>query len=278
MSAEASSNDSSSSSSGIFQSLTGSTSSNSGVSSGSKSGTSGLTSMLPSFKSSASSADPTISDVNVISPDKATSFASVTSFFSSVTPTMWVVIILILAVLGFNIFRYLEKGTQGVADFFNYLAGSIGSYFGVNAGKVGSQTINVAATGAKATVSAVASGTNQALTSVQTATAPSGTNTSSNINTYSPPIQSQMQQKSQNLMQYQEDSLNKALNDATKTQEVEADDSMSTIQASSGKAGWCFLGEDRGVRNCVQIGVNDTCMSGNIFPSQDICINPTLRP
>jgi hypothetical protein len=25
------------------------------------------------------------------------------------------------------------------------------------------------------------------------------------------------------------------------------------------------------------VGPNDTCMSGDIFPSQDICVNPSLR-
>ena len=28
---------------------------------------------------------------------------------------------------------------------------------------------------------------------------------------------------------------------------------------------------------CVAPGENDMCMSGDIFPSQDICVNPTLR-
>lgn len=44
-----------------------------------------------------------------------------------------------------------------------------------------------------------------------------------------------------------------------------------------GKRGYCFIGEDNGIRSCVRVGLNDTCMSGNIFPSMDICINPNLR-
>jgi hypothetical protein len=58
-----------------------------------------------------------------------------------------------------------------------------------------------------------------------------------------------------------------------------ADDSISSIQTSNmGKAGWCFIGEERGIRTCAKVQETDTCMSGNIFPSQDICVNPTLRP
>ena len=59
----------------------------------------------------------------------------------------------------------------------------------------------------------------------------------------------------------------------SKTQEPQPEDSLSTY----GKAGWCYIGEDRGFRTCAQVGVNDKCMSGEIFPSQEICINPNLR-
>jgi hypothetical protein len=58
-----------------------------------------------------------------------------------------------------------------------------------------------------------------------------------------------------------------------------SDDSMSNIQQSksTSKSGWCFIGEDRGFRSCIQVNENEKCMSGDIFPSQDICINPNLR-
>jgi len=58
-----------------------------------------------------------------------------------------------------------------------------------------------------------------------------------------------------------------------------ADDSMSNIQQSksNSKSGWCFIGEDRGFRSCIQVNENEKCMSGDIFPSQEICINPNLR-
>jgi hypothetical protein len=63
------------------------------------------------------------------------------------------------------------------------------------------------------------------------------------------------------------------------TASFEADDSYSAIQASkaTSKAGWCFIGEDRGFRSCIEVGDNDKCMSGDIFPTMDICVNPSLR-
>jgi hypothetical protein len=58
-----------------------------------------------------------------------------------------------------------------------------------------------------------------------------------------------------------------------------ADDSTSRTQMSkpASKAGFCYIGEDRGFRSCIEVGEGDVCMSGDIFPTQDVCVNPKLR-
>jgi len=57
-----------------------------------------------------------------------------------------------------------------------------------------------------------------------------------------------------------------------------ADDSTSVTQKhQAGKAGYCYIGEDRGFRSCVKVEAGDKCMSGQVFSRQDICVNPTLR-
>lgn len=43
------------------------------------------------------------------------------------------------------------------------------------------------------------------------------------------------------------------------------------------KSGYCYVGTDKGYRSCVYVGNGETCMSGDIFPTIDICINPNLR-
>ena len=56
------------------------------------------------------------------------------------------------------------------------------------------------------------------------------------------------------------------------------DDATSVTQgAGRSKSGYCYIGEDRGFRSCIKVGENDQCMSGDIFPTMDICINPNLR-
>ena len=57
----------------------------------------------------------------------------------------------------------------------------------------------------------------------------------------------------------------------------EADDSTSTVQKPASKSGFCYIGEDRGFRSCIEVGEGETCMSGDIFPTDALCINPNLR-
>ena len=41
---------------------------------------------------------------------------------------------------------------------------------------------------------------------------------------------------------------------------------------------FCYIGYESGQRECTNVFDGDVCMSGEIFPKIDICINPHLRP
>ena len=56
----------------------------------------------------------------------------------------------------------------------------------------------------------------------------------------------------------------------------EPDETDSKVQEKS-KKGWCYVGTDRTFRSCIKVNESDKCMSGEIFPTKDICINPSLR-
>ena len=45
---------------------------------------------------------------------------------------------------------------------------------------------------------------------------------------------------------------------------------------TASKSNWCLVGEYQGRRGCIEIGENDKCMSGQIFPSQYTCLNPNF--
>lgn len=77
----------------------------------------------------------------------------------------------------------------------------------------------------------------------------------------------------EDIEEYKRDALQKALDDAAQNGgEVIPDGSQV-----NGKKGWCFIGADKFSRTCAEIGVNDMCMSGEIYPTKDVCINPNLR-
>ena len=59
---------------------------------------------------------------------------------------------------------------------------------------------------------------------------------------------------------------------------INADSSASTIQRpiSAGKQNWCLAGEYQNKRGCVAVGSDDLCMSGQIYPTKQMCLNPTF--
>ena len=206
---------------------------------------------------------------NLLSSDNDTS--GIFSGLMNISLTTWVIIFLILAFLGFNIFVYLAKGTQDITNFFAPLLEKI---FGATTSVVG-QVVDVSAEGAKTVVGETASALETGLTAVQDVTPNSA---SSSVKSQS--VQNTIQQP--DIMA--QNTLNKSLNSkqnqnqqsSNQNNDYQANEASSSI-GTSGKAGWCYVGQDRGFRSCAEVGVNDECMSGDIFPSQEICVNPSLR-
>ena len=249
---------------------------------------------MENFTNSIKNSTPFNSSSDSLTSSDSTNFDNLGDSIKSTSTTTWIIIILILTFLGVNIFAYLAKGTQGISDFFAPIINKISSIFGGVTGQV----VSVSAEGSKAIVSTAAQGTqsavgatadvvNAGLTGVQDVAQP-GQQTQSGQTQPSQQTQSTLKSQPVNMQQadiMQANTLNKALNTSTSQkqqvngEDYQADDSTSSIQMSSttGKAGWCYIGEERGFRTCAEVGINDTCMSGNIFPSQQICVNPNLR-
>ena len=203
------------------------------------------------------------------SSTSTTSSSSGEGFLDSIknmNPTTWLLIILILTFLGFNIFVYLAKGTEELNNIFGPIIKFFSSFFG----KVTGQVIDVSAEGGKAVVNTGAGAIDTGLTAIQSITPNKANSSVPSV----PVTQNQPDVMSNN-------TLNKALNTSQSQQpannDYQADEASSSIQSGPPKSGWCYIGEDRGFRTCAQVGVNDKCMSGDIFPSQEICVNPNLR-
>ena len=169
------------------------------------------------------------------------------------------VIIIILLFLGFNVLKMSGEGLDSLSSVFKSLFGS----FGLSMGDTIKKTIDNTADGSKEVIDVTK-------------------NTADDIVDDTSELLTGKQRKDHEKNKKDNENLAQAVDEPAKkvkNQEVVPDDAGSTLQQSkgAGKAGWCFVGEDRGFRSCVRVGINDDCVSGDIFPSQDICVNPTLR-
>ena len=166
-------------------------------------------------------------------------------------------IILIIAFLGFNIFAYLGLITGKTAEYLKPLL----EYLGYPIVDTTKQTLRKSIEGTKDIIDIAAVGVDTTLDTLEKSLDGKADIMKSLNN-----AKSRIDKKKSNI----------------KKQEIHIepspDESGSSTQITRrGKSGFCYIGEDRGNRSCIEVGVNDECMSGNIFPSRDICINPNLR-
>ena len=164
------------------------------------------------------------------------------------------VIIIIISLLGLNVFGFLGNIIEYLAELIRPIA----AFFGYNVGETIKGAISTSAVGTKGLID-VASGTVTGGVDI---------------------LEKGLNKKSRNNRNKIDNSfLDQSVPNNEKPEESpEPDESGSRTQKkSTGKSGYCYIGEDRGFRNCIEVGENDKCMSGDIFPSQEICINPNLR-
>ena len=55
------------------------------------------------------------------------------------------------------------------------------------------------------------------------------------------------------------------------------DKSRVQSNKASGKSGFCYIGEENGIRSCVKVTEHDVCTSGKIYQTKAICQDPRLR-
>jgi len=176
-------------------------------------------------------------------------------------------IILLLALIGFNVFTYLDDITAWFSDTFGAPFRYVARILGYAAADTVKTTVDVTAQGAKSAVDIAAGAATSGIDVLQKTIEQSGL-----------PGDTIKHSQDQSKLDANESSLDKALSHAKK-EPPQPDDATSRTQRGqrSGKSGYCYIGEDRGFRSCIKLGEEDTCMSGDIFPTQAICINPRLR-
>ena len=156
------------------------------------------------------------------------------------TWTFWIIIIIILAYLGYNVFNYFAKGTQYVSNVLGPLMKII---FGL-VGQTATQTASSAASGSEYISGKIKDESGNIVKNL---------NQPNNLKA----------DLDKSPKQTNNDTDDEDTNDNDDV-EYEEDSSDSTTQRSkiAGKSGWCYIGEDRGVKKCIQVGKYDLCDSG----------------
>jgi hypothetical protein len=210
-------------------------------------------------------------------------------------------VILILALVGFNVFLFLGEGTEFFKDNFAPLVSSITGFFS----NLVNNIIGTSQTGAKGVVDVTGD------TIKKTAEIPDdivkGTISSNNTKKKSEDATIAKDAEDVSIKKKDEENdLQKKIDKNTKfdaaqmeappkevkniggldvdnddnddvEREPQPDQSTNTTQSSkiSNKGGYCYIGEDRGFRSCISIEEGDKCMSGDIFNTKGKCVNNT---
>ena len=164
------------------------------------------------------------------------------------------VILLILSFLGINLLNIFGDFIQTLMNIFGPLFSQILSVFGYTTGSIINKSADIVSDTAKFGID-VAEGSIQSLGDLL--------KNASERN---------VDPKSRN-------QLDRTLNDSKyRLARSEPDNSYSPIQKpiSSNKIGWCLIGEYEGKRGCIDVSEQDQCLSGQIFPDKQMCLNPTL--
>ncbi len=225
-----------------------------------------------------------MSDLDKATPADSNSPASDSGFLSSMGDLFKnayfkvVMLILILAFLGFNLFKYLADATDSTTDLLGDPLKQIAAIFGYTVGETTKNIVDTSAEGTKLGVDVAAGATEDAIDLGQRALGASSTSKSGSSDKSSSSKKSSSSSKKS-----EPDDLDKAINVSSSSKKKstsipEPDDATSRTQSSkASKSGYCYIGEDRGFRSCIKVNDPNRCMSGEIFPTRDICINPTLR-
>jgi hypothetical protein len=162
------------------------------------------------------------------------------------------VILLVLSFLGINSVIVGGNLLQDIVQFLSPLVNQILSIFGHTAGTVINKSTDVIADTAKTTID-IAGGTLHSVGDI--------------LKNSSDPVEIASLKL--------DNSINKA---SVKHNEPAPDKSSNPIQKpiSAAKTNWCLVGEYQGRRGCIEISEHDKCLSGQVFPDQKTCLNPTL--
>lgn len=208
----------------------------------------------------------------------------------------WIFIIILFAFLGFNIFKYLAQGT----DIVTALLSPIAYIITMVSGDTAKTTLQHTSQGAQ-TIATESSNFLQILLKLFTELFNNSVKLIENTST------SSINYLQSSIKQDKITSTNKKEDEDEYEDEDESEDNDSVLKnerkiekrlidvpndikhlivnkqeklpepSSSEQHGFCYVGKQNNLRYCAKVTSKSKCMSGDIFPTMDLCINPKLR-
>jgi hypothetical protein len=164
---------------------------------------------------------------------------------------MILLVILVLSLLGINVFTIFGNALQKLIDIFNPIVSKVLKDLGYASGNVISSTSDIVADTSKTGID-ILNGTVHSVGDLLLKASGQGDGASLDSKINQPPIIS--------------------------PKSPSPNDSSNPIQSSpaTNKNSWCLVGEYNGVRGCISVSDQDKCLSGQVFPTQQMCLNPNL--
>ena len=182
-----------------------------------------------------------------------------------------VMIITVLAYYKINLFTITGDIVQWFSDRITPIFINIMKFFGIAVGETTIAATTIASTGVSAAtygIDTVNQGvTNTVVSGVQT------TLSNPSVTTYESPLPIQ---KNQNTNESSFRIVNTAPQMVAQ-QEKEDDKQYSNDVQYNTPMGYCFIGEQNHLRYCAEVTDAHQCASGDIFTTQELCINPNMR-
>lgn len=176
-------------------------------------------------------------------------------------------IIILIAILGINIFYYLGEGTEVVADITRPIVSFFSKLFGYTAVDTAREVIKSTSTGTKSGVEIAEDIADDALDLGETGLDKGLSDQSTKVLNTTPDINQNISANNNG---------NKNVNSYNEEKDISPVFTSKSNKTGT-MAGFCYIGEDRGNRSCIEVEKADMCMSGDIFPTHGTCINPNLR-
>jgi hypothetical protein len=174
-------------------------------------------------------------------------------------------VLLVLSFLGINLLASMGNLLQTISNVFGPLFTQILSVFGYTAGTVIDKSTDVVTDVAKSGID-LAGDTIQSAAELLKA-ASRGNVAADAVNQLDNSFKYGNSSNLDNVINNSKPGLNQPVPDA----------SVDPIQKpiTAGKVNWCLVGEYQGKRGCIEVDDDSKCMSGQVFPSQNMCLNPT---